>query len=75
MSNVIRRLSPGLRNTFLKPFNSLTGRITEQTGSLTYNWATSAPSRSPVLVRVDRIRLIVRLFIRIQVGIVECRIG
>ena len=37
MSNVIRRLSPGLRNTFLKPFNSLTGRITEQTGSLTYN--------------------------------------
>ena len=52
MSNVIRRLSPGLRNTFLKPFNSLTGRITEQTGSLTYNWATSAHSRSPVLVRV-----------------------
>lgn len=26
MSNVIRRLSPGLRNTFLKPFNSLTGQ-------------------------------------------------
>ncbi len=37
-------------DTLRKPFSSLMGRVTELTRSRMYIWATSAPSRLPVLV-------------------------
>jgi len=44
-------LSPGLRNIFRNPFNSFTGRSTDDFLSWTYNWAISAPATRPVFRR------------------------
>ena len=44
--------SPAFKNTLAKPFSSLAGRNTSPSGLETYSWATSAPSISPVFLRV-----------------------
>jgi hypothetical protein len=40
--------SPGRRCTFVNPFSSLTGRGSEDSRSLMYSCATSAPATVPV---------------------------
>ena len=46
------RLSPGWRKTLEKPLSSRRGVKSWLLGRETYSWATSAPARLPVLVRV-----------------------
>ena len=63
MSSATVVLSPGFRKTFLKPFSSLTGRVTELNRSRMYICTTSLPARLPVFFtstssRVEPSRLI-----------------
>ncbi len=58
----MRFVSPGANITFLKSFNSLTGRSGWATISRIYNWAISSPAVFPVFFRSnDTLRLSVFL--------------
>ena len=68
MSKATVLLSPGRKLTRSKPFNSLTGRVTELTRSRMYIWTVSVPSRLPVFVTSASTRVEPRALIRFFVS-------